>query len=143
MRIAIDTNVLIAALTKRRSSAAQIVRWWREGELEVVSSDATLREAQLIVGAPWLDRIAARGDARRLLDELRDRSVRVRAPRIGGLGLKDKGDLRLVEAAVAGHASYLVTADREVLLRRGYGPTEFVMASEFLRRWKARTAKRG
>ena len=60
--------------------------------------------------------------------------MRVRPTRIRDLSLKDEGDLRLVEAAVAGGADYVITADREVFSKRGYGRTEFVTASDFWRR---------
>ncbi len=133
MRIVIDTNALIAALAKPDGSAARIVRLWRDGRLEIVSSEATLREAELVFGASWLDRVASRSDVRQLLADLRARSVLVAAAQIAELQLKDEGDLRLVEAAVAGGAAYLVTADREVLRRRGYGATEFVTPGEFLK----------
>jgi len=47
--------------------------------------------------------------------------------------LKDAGDLRLVEAAVAGGARYIVTTDREFLRARGYADVEFVTPAEFER----------
>jgi predicted nucleic acid-binding protein len=53
-------------------------------------------------------------------------------PRIADLRLKDEGDLRMVEAAVAGGARYVVTTDREFLRQRGYGDVEFVTPDEFL-----------
>jgi predicted nucleic acid-binding protein len=62
--------------------------------------------------------------------------VRVRPRRIRDLSLKDAGDLRLVEAAVAGKAGFLITADREVLRARGYRACEFVTPGEFWRRWE-------
>jgi len=55
-----------------------------------------------------------------LLQHLDMRSIRVRGARIKDLPLKDEGDQRLVEAAVEGQATYLVTADRELLRYRGY-----------------------
>ena len=133
MRAVIDTNVLIAALTKRGGNAARILRAWREGRLELVASEATLREAELVLDAPWLHRMASAEKVRDLLRELRERSLVVSAPRVAGLRLKDAGDRRLVEAAAAGGARYLVTTDRELLLYRGYGDTEFVTPSEVLR----------
>ena len=68
-----------------------------------------------------------------LLAELRERSIIVEAPILQELTLKDAGDRRLVEAAHAGGARYLVTADREVLRMWGYGGVEFVTSGEFLR----------
>ena len=135
VRIVLDTSVLVAALTQPRGAAARILRAWRDGALEVVSSDATYREAELIAGARWLERIAGRDAVAALLRDLRERTVRVRPRGIRDLALKDEGDLRLVEAAVAGKAAFLITADREVLRARGYRACEFVTPSEFWRRW--------
>jgi predicted nucleic acid-binding protein len=50
MRIAIDTNVLIAALTYPRGTSARIVDAWLDGRMEVVASNATVREAELVRG---------------------------------------------------------------------------------------------
>lgn len=133
-RVVLDTSVLIAALTKPRGAAGRIVRSWRDGEIEVVASEATNREAELVIGRRWLERIAGRAEVQALLADLRERSVRERPEPVRDLELRDEGDLRLVEAAVAGHADYVVTADREVLSKRGYGSVQFVTPTEFWRR---------
>jgi putative PIN family toxin of toxin-antitoxin system len=130
LRIVIDTNVLVAALTKPRGNGARVLRAWRQGQVEIVSSHATLREAELVLNAGWLSRLAPRQEVQSLL---RERTVRVRPHPISDIPLKDEGDLRLVEAAVAGGATYLVTTDRELLRQRGYAGTEFVIPAEVLR----------
>jgi putative PIN family toxin of toxin-antitoxin system len=133
LRLAIDTNVLIAALTRPRGTSARIVKAWLDGRLEVVASEATVREAELVLGGGWLGRLASREAVESLLEALRTRSVMVEKPAaIRDLRLKDEGDLRLVEAAVAGGAGYIVTTDREFLRTRGYGNVEFVVPAEFL-----------
>ena len=136
MRVALDTNVLIAAVTNPQGDSARVVRLWREGRVEVVASEATLREAELVLGGGWLARLRPGGDVGRLLEDLRERSVRVEGEPIADLRLKDEGDRRLVEAAVAGGARYVVTTDREFLRQRGYGGTQFVAPAEFLRALK-------
>jgi len=134
MRLAIDTNVLIAALTRPGGTSARIVKAWLDGRLEVVTSPATIREAELVLGGGWLGRIVEREVVERLLEALRTRSVMVESPpRIGDLRLKDAGDLRLVEAAISAGAGYIVTTDREFLRARGYGDVEFVTPAEFER----------
>ena len=132
VRVVIDTNVLIAALTRPAGSSAGLLQAWRDGKIEVIASDATLREAELVLSGAWLERLSSRDDVARLLHELRERSVRVPDGTLPDLTLRDEGDRRLVEAAVAGDAGYLVTADREVLLQRGYRGTQFVTAAELL-----------
>ena len=139
MRIVIDTNVLISALTEPKSNGARVLRAWRQGRLEVVSSNATLREAELVLNAGWLSRLATQREVEDLLRELRERAVRVQPWPISDMPLKDEGDLRLVEAAVAGGAAYLVTADQELLLQRGYAGTEFVTPAEVLRALSSRS----
>ena len=145
MRIAFDTNLLVAALTKPSGASGRIVRAWRDGRVEFVASEATLAEADAVVGGGWLERVVPRDAIASLLVELRERAVMVNAAsgrgrpagspyeRIAGLGLKDAGDVRMVEAAVAGGARYVVTTDREFLSKRGLGDVEFVTPSEFLR----------
>ena len=133
MRAIIDTNLLVGALARRGGSASRILDLWRAGRFEHVASQETLREAELVVGARWIERLSSREERDNLLTELREKSVIVEAPILEELTLKDAGDRRLVEAAHAGNARYLVTADREVLRMWGYGGVEFVTSAEFLR----------
>jgi putative PIN family toxin of toxin-antitoxin system len=133
VRICIDTNLLIAAVTKPGGASGRIVKAWLDGEIEVVTSEATLREADLVVGGGWLARMRSRAAVDGLLDDLHTRTIVVDDPApIDDLRLKDAGDLRMVEAAVAGGADYIVTTDREFLSQRGYGGVEFVTPGEFL-----------
>ncbi len=133
MRAIIDTNLLVGALARRGGSASRILDLWRAGRFEHVASEATLREAESVVGARWIERLSSREERDGLLEELRENSILVKAPILEELTLKDAGDRRLVEAAHAGNARYLVTADREVLRMWGYGGVEFVTSAEFLR----------
>ncbi len=132
MRAIIDTNLLVGALARHGGSASRILNLWRAGRFEHVASEATLREAELVVGARWIERLSSAQERDGLLAELRERSIMVEAPILEELTLKDAGDRRLVEAAHAGNARYLVTADREVLRMWGYGGVEFVTSAEFL-----------
>ena len=132
LRIAFDTNLLVAALTKPTGASGRILRTWRAGEIEVVASDATLREAELVLGAGWLSRITAPTAVEELLTDLRILAIHVDPKdRVTDLPLKDQGDLRMLEAALEGNAQYIVTTDREFLSHRGYQTIEFVTPTEF------------
>jgi uncharacterized protein len=138
VRIAIDTNCLIGALVNPSGACARIVRAWLNGEVDAVASEATAREAELVLGGRWLARMVDRDRVDGLLRNLRTRTVWVKKPvRITDLRLKDEGDLRMVETAVAGGARYVVTTDREFLSRRGYGDVEFLTPGELLRQLEA------
>lgn len=92
MRVAIDTNVLIAALTHPPGKSARIVDAWLDGQLEVVASEATIREAELVLGGGWLGRLVSFEAVETLLEALRRRSVLVEEPApIADLGLKMRG----------------------------------------------------
>src|SRR3989304_4937242 len=65
MRIAIDTNILIAALADPSGTSADIVNAWVDGRMEVVASEATIREAELVLGGGWLARLGAFGGGER------------------------------------------------------------------------------
>ena len=135
VRIAIDTNCLIGALLNPEGACARIVQAWLGGEVDAVASEATVREAELVLGGRWLARMVGREMVDELLRQLRTRTAWVEEPpRIADVRLKDEGDLRMVEAAVAGGARYVVTTDREFLSRRGYGEVEFMTPSELLDR---------
>lgn len=132
MRICIDTNLLIAALTKRHGSSARIVEAWLDGEVDVVTSEETLKEAELVLGGGWLTRVTSGAAIDDLLGKLRTRTVLVEPEPIDDIGLKDRGDRDMIEAAVTGGARYIVTTDREFLSKRGYGDTEIVTPQEML-----------
>jgi len=133
MRIVIDTNVLIAALTNPSGGGAQVVNAWLEGRLDVVSSQATLREAELVLDSEWLTRLSSPRKVKVLLEQLQTRTIWVKGCPVENIPLKDEGDRRLVEAAVDGDATYLVTTDRELLMQRGYAGAEFVTPAELLK----------
>lgn len=129
----VDTNSLVAALTRPQGSSARILDLWREGRIELLATPETLREAELVLGGRWLARMTQRGAVDSLLGELREKTLVVEAPTIPGLKLKDRGDRDLVAAAVHGGAQYLVTADRELLEMRGHQGVEFLTSAEFVR----------
>ncbi len=136
LRIVIDTSVLVAALTNPSGRAARIVDACLKGRIDVVCSEATLREAEMVIDSQWLRRLAPTGRIDKILKYIRTRSILVQGATIKGLPLKDEGDRRLVEAAVEGGATYLVTADAELLRYRGNGATYLVTADAELLRYR-------
>jgi uncharacterized protein len=132
-RVVVDTNVLVGALLNRDSSAAEIARLWRERRIDLLYTNETLAEARSVVGQRWVERVAPdSGEPAALLAEIEVRGIHIGTPPRLGLSLRDAGDRRLVEAAVAGAAGYLVTSDRELLNMREYAGVRILTAREFL-----------
>jgi putative PIN family toxin of toxin-antitoxin system len=130
LRLVVDTNVLVAALTNPGGSAARIVQAWRAGEVQMVGSSATLREADLVLSGRWLARVAGDEEVAKIRRDLAERVLHVKAADLPELNLSDDSDRRLAEAAVSGDVDYLVTADRELLALGRKGRTRIVKPSE-------------
>ena len=76
-----------------------------------------MREAELVLGGGWLARMVSPERVNTLLTALRERTAWVDDPPvIPALALKDEGDRRMVETAVAGGAAYIVTTGPRVPL---------------------------
>ncbi len=105
-RLFLDANVLFSAAYRKD---AGVRRLWRLPETELVTSAYAVEEARRN-----LDTAEQRADLERLLETVRisnllaDPAVH---PRIEASGLPEK-DLPILRAAVAAHATRLVTGDR-------------------------------
>jgi predicted nucleic acid-binding protein len=80
VRIAIDTNCLIGAVTNPSGPCARIIDAWVDGRVEVVASEATVREAELVLGSGWLCQVAGAASVAGLLDRLRTQTTWVEDP---------------------------------------------------------------
>jgi putative PIN family toxin of toxin-antitoxin system len=129
----LDTNVICSGLLTPAGVPGEIIRRWKAGQFEIVTSEATLSE---------LGRI------------LRSEKIRSRLPmsdfelseEIAGLGLSkisdppplrideltDQTDLKFIEAAAVAEADYLVTGDHAVQRLGEYGTTQIVTPRRFL-----------
>jgi len=61
-------------------ACVRVLRAWREWRLEVMASEATLREAELVLGGGWPAGMMSREDVGSLLEALRSQSVWVEHP---------------------------------------------------------------
>jgi len=132
MRVVLDTNVLLSALAFPGSKPDQILLRVRHGEIELFLSDFILAELERILRDKFRfttpqtdDRVSA---IRRMA------TLVVPKERIALVAAKDD-DNRILECAVAAHADYLVTGDKEHLLPlRSIGATQIISPAAFLER---------
>ena len=132
MRVVLDTNVLLSALAFPGSKPDQILRRVRHGEVELFLSDFILAELERILRDKF--RFTTRQTDDRLTAIRRMATLVVPKERIALVAAKDD-DNRILECAVAAHADYLVTGDKEHLLPlRSIGATQIVTPAAFLER---------
>jgi putative PIN family toxin of toxin-antitoxin system len=116
MRVVLDTNVLISALISPAGPADLLYQAWRSNRFTLITSDEQLEEFRRVTRylklRPFIDASAAGT----ILNELRLVAVKLtKLPPVDKSS--DPADNFLLGMAVAGKADYLVTGDKQDLLK--------------------------
>ena len=115
LRALLDTNVWVSAFLKPGGPPGQVVAAFTRGDFTVVSSPAQLIETADVLSRPRLRRRFAftYRDVETFLSLIASRAVLVSIPR--GLELcRDPDDNDILEAALYGKATHLVTRDDDL-----------------------------
>lgn len=134
MRAVIDTNILIRALIKPEGTVGPVLRRLAAGDYSIIYSEPLLEELFAKLVLPRI-RVKYRVDdeaVKALLAVfalrgelvLPDRTVRV---------CRDPDDNMMIEAALAGNASHVVTGDEDLLVLKSFETVRFVTPRVFLK----------
>jgi len=133
MRAVIDTNILIRALIKPEGTVGPVVRRLSAGDYTLIYSEPMLKELLSKIALPRirdkyhlteesveivLTVIALRGEF-----VVPERKVRL---------CRDPDDDMLIEAALKGNASYVVTGDEDLLVLKKFETVRFLPPRAFL-----------
>lgn len=130
MRVVLDTNVLLSALAFPGGKPDHVLQRVRRGEVELFLSEFILAELERILRDKF--RFTKRQTDERVAAIRRMATLVDPAERITLVTAKDD-DNRILECAVAAHADYLVTGDKEHLLPlRSIGTSQIVTPAAFL-----------
>jgi len=132
VRAVFDTNVLVSAILSDVAPPAQIVAGWEAGKFQLVTSDDLFEELRGVLSRPRLLR-RIHDDSTYLsvlLARLRRYAIFV-LPRERLEVVRDEADKRVLEAAVAGEADYIVTGDKDLLDLGSYQSIEIVTPARF------------
>jgi putative PIN family toxin of toxin-antitoxin system len=126
-RVVLDTNVLVAAAYAPGSAARRIVEACLQGRLVAVASPAVRREYDFILARAvrvedYQDRLAQWLEGLEMVEPGATPQV---VP-------DDPEDDKLVAAAVAGEARWLITNDRHLLDLGRYGGVEMIPTGRFV-----------
>ena len=125
MRAVVDTNVSFGALMDQASAPGRVLQAWRDGRFVLILSPPMLSELRGVLR--WHKGV------RQFLAEVEGQAVLVDPPPTVNVPTISPGDNRVLEAAVAVGADYVVTNDRALLALREFENIPIVTPSRFLR----------
>ena len=133
MRVVVDTNVLVSALISPAGSPAEIQHAWARGDFELVTSPALLNELTKVLSYPRIQRRLhwTAGQLSDFLKHLRATAIVV-TPAQALVVARDPDDDRVLEAAQAGHADFIVSGDRDLLDLREFVGIPILTPTGFL-----------
>ena len=117
MRAVLDTNVLVSAVLSRGGAPDRVLRAWRDGAFQLVTSLALLEEPERVLARPriverlgWLP-----SESRMFVAALAESAIVAGASGELKVVAADPDDDRVIEAAVERDADYIVSGDRHLL----------------------------
>jgi putative PIN family toxin of toxin-antitoxin system len=134
MRAVLDTNVIVSAVLSGGSPPDSILRAWRKQAFQLVTSAPLLRELETVLKR---EHIAGRlgwspGERRAFIGNLGAGAVVVIPKRRLEVVLADPSDNRVLEAAVAAQADYVVSGDQHLLGLKTYEDVRIVTPARFV-----------
>jgi uncharacterized protein len=134
IRAVLDANVLISAVLSAKGSPAAILAYWQKGGLEVVVSEAILREVERVIHYPRIQMRyhLSEEKIKRFLGLLRRYATLSEPQEQIDAVQADPSDNRYLEAALAGEASYVVSGDRHLLDLKRYRDIQILAPNEFM-----------
>ncbi len=132
MKVVLDTNVLVSALLNDRGNPAAIVRAWRNDVFQLVTSPPLLQELANVLFRPRLLRRLAGTpeDVATFIADLAQAAIVV-SPASSVSVISDPPDNRVLEAAIAARADYVVSGDSDLAELNDFQGVRLVTPARF------------
>ena len=133
MRVVLDNNVLVSAAVTPLGNPGAIYQAWRRSEFELVVSDPIFAELTRALDYPRIVRRTGWSEAERddYLKVLSENGFHVSPGRELNTS-RDPADNRIIEAAAAGGADYIVSGDNDLLVLGEFEGIAIVSPARFL-----------
>ena len=133
IRVVVDTNVYVSGLIKRNGPPGRVLAAQRGGQFDLVTSPALLAELEMVLRRPHILKLihASVAEVLDFVDQLRVASIVV-TPDIAVTVARDPDDDRVLEAAQAGQADFIVSGDRHLLDLREFVGVPILTPTGFL-----------
>ena len=140
MRIVVDSSVIVAALTTPNPESASrvVLGAVAAGAVQLVITDEVEAEYRRAVEYAKVVRYAAKVDRQGFVDAVVATADRVVAGTAAGAVPADPGDEKIVAAAVAGRAGFIVSLDRHLLGLSGLAGILVLRPGDFLQELRTR-----
>ena len=134
MKVVLDANVLVSAALSGSGSPGRIVTMWNEAAFELLTSITLLHELEVVFGRQRLLRQLgwSAQEGQDFVEALRSAGTIVNPDIELEVVQRDPDDNRVLEAAVAGEADYIVSGDRDLLDLGEYGGIRILRPAEFV-----------
>ena len=134
MIVVLDTNVVISALLSPKGPPAEIINRWEAEELDVVTSSPLIGELKRVLTYPRVRKYLKLSEEEidTLLKRLSAAAVVVDPQPTLKVVETDPTDNRVLECAIAGGASYIVTGDTHLLELKEYRQIVILEPAAFL-----------
>lgn len=129
MRIVPDTNVIIAAFAAR-GLCSEVFELCLADHTLILSEHILSEAKEKLITKIRLPNKAAL----EIIAYLRESAVICKPQRIDDVICRDKDDIRIIGAAIAGNARLIITGDEDLLVLKKYREVEIVTPREFWRR---------
>ena len=139
MRVVLDANTYISSLISNKGNPARIVRWWLEGQYDVLVSQQIIDELLRVSGyARILKKYSEVREKRHEFAALVSEQAEWVEPR-GKLDVVsvDESDNWYIECALAGNAKYIITGDQHLLELREYEGIAILAPAAFVALYRA------
>ena len=117
MKVVVDTNVIVSAIISPGGPPGALLAAWRDGGFQLITSPSLLRELDVVLSRPALARRykVTQAEREQLLAEIAEKAVLVEPEQTLSVIHQDPSDDRVLEAAMAGGADYVVSGDAHLL----------------------------
>lgn len=133
MLVVLDSNVFVSALIRTAGAPAQVLSLQRAGSFELVTSTALIAELSDVLARPRVARVihATPTEIRDSLAYLQTFAVPA-DPTVSVTVCRDPADNRVLEAALAVAADYIVSGDQDLLVLGAFEGIPIVTPARFL-----------
>lgn len=132
----VDTNIFVSGMIKAGGRPGRLLEVWRAGWFELLLTNQQQEELERVFARPKIVRNYQ--FLRMTLPELFEAlasATRVAPSPTLPVAVRDPKDVKILAAAIGGHADYLITGDGDLLEHQGdprLGNLQIVTAAQFL-----------